>query len=368
MAVLDRLSPGDVISVVTFGSEPKVLVESTRLEKDNLAGVREKIAEMAAWGTTDMAGGLQAGLQQVQSHFQARGINRIVLLGDGVPNDPSPLDSLAHQASNQGITITALGLGNDFEETRMLRLAQLSGGTFHYVEEPKQVAAVLDQEVLRLQRVVAKGSWVQLTPGPGVVLRDALGVPSSPFGRGLRVSLGDLSEGQTRDVLVRLDVSERNAGASVELFDATLHYQDPLANSQRKEQAFVGVKASADKEQIEAARDRDVEHEAIRMRVADLIVRAVQVARGGDLRGAKKMVDEATKLAKSGANDELKGKVPELKKLRSSLPSLVPPPPQQFGWGGGMRSPRPAPKPMPAAARAVRKSHGDAVRMLQGEL
>jgi hypothetical protein len=254
----------------------------------------------------------------------------------------------------------------------MLRLAQLSGGTFHYVAEPEEVASVLDKEVLRLQRVVAKGSWIQLTPGPGVVLREALGMPSGSFGRGLRVTVGDLSEGQTRDVLVRMEVTERKAGATVELVDAVLHYQDPLANSQRKEQAFIGVKASSDEAEIEAARDRQVEHEALRMRVADLIVRAVQVARSGDLRGANEMVDEATKLAKSGAkefsDDELKGKVAELKKLRGSLPSLVPPRQPHLGWGGGMKRPMPMPAPSPASARAVRKSHGDAVRMLQGDL
>jgi Ca-activated chloride channel family protein len=375
VALLHRLAAGDMLSVITFGSTAQALVPSTVISEHNRDEIRVKIEEMAAQGTTDMAGGLSVAMAQLQVRFQQQGINRVVLLGDGVPNDADPVLPLARSAGQRGISITALGLGLDYDETVMSKIASASGGTFQFVEKPERVAAVFDKEVLRLKRVVARGSWLTLTPGPGVTLDEALGQQAHRSGRGLRIQLGDLSEGQTRDIMVRLHVGGHRAGANVELFDAELSYQDALTGrGGLKERAFVSVRSTADKEEFSKARNSEVEHEATRMRVADMIVRAIAMARAGNLRAANAIVDEGMKLAKDGAksfdDDELLAKVKEMTKLRASLPSLLPPPPPRhtFGMNESLR-PKPRrsrPAPAPGAAFTVRKAHGSATRTLQG--
>src|SRR5689334_4141999 len=87
LAMLDALAEGDRLAVVTFDSESRVLVPSTRLDKQTIEKVRTQIGAMKARGTTDLAGGLRKGLSEVEQYFQANGVNRVVLLGDGVPND-----------------------------------------------------------------------------------------------------------------------------------------------------------------------------------------------------------------------------------------------------------------------------------------
>ena len=47
-------------------------------------------------------------------------------------------------------------------------IAQASGGRFHYVDDSSKVAAFFQDQVLRLESVYAKASWVELVPGPGV--------------------------------------------------------------------------------------------------------------------------------------------------------------------------------------------------------
>ena len=56
VALLHRLAAGDMLSVVTFGSTAQALVPSTVISEDNRDEIRVKIEEMAAQGTTDMAG------------------------------------------------------------------------------------------------------------------------------------------------------------------------------------------------------------------------------------------------------------------------------------------------------------------------
>ena len=118
---------------------------------------------MEARGTTDLAGGLRLGLLEVASHHTNEGINRVVLLSDGVPNDRAPLDAMARSAAQNGITITTLGLGTDYDETVMAHLAQHSGGRFQYVQDSAQVAAMFRDEVLRMQRVVGRNAVAVLT-------------------------------------------------------------------------------------------------------------------------------------------------------------------------------------------------------------
>lgn len=95
-----------------------------------------------------------------------------------------------------------MGLGADFDETLMSQIAQKSGGRYHFVDDASRVARVFDSELSKMQRVVAQNAWVELSPGPGVVIQDVVGVEHSTMsgGRNVRFSLGEVSEGQRRDV------------------------------------------------------------------------------------------------------------------------------------------------------------------------
>ena len=174
-ALLGALRRGDWIAVVAFGSTTEILLPSTPIEDTDTEKLRRSIDEMKALGTTDMAGGLRAGMSEVSTHLVADGVNRIILLGDGDPNDALPVKEMAGEAGSKGISITALGLGPDYNETLMGEVAQLSGGTFHYVEDSTKVAGFFDAEIVRLNRIYAKNAVVVLTPGPGVTIERVIG-------------------------------------------------------------------------------------------------------------------------------------------------------------------------------------------------
>ncbi|MFO0588446.1 MAG: VWA domain-containing protein [Polyangiaceae bacterium] len=390
LALLDSLSEGDRLALVVFHSTTEVLVPSTVLTKENMSAIRTKIAAMKASGTTDLAGGLNAGLAQVASVFRADGINRVVLLGDGVPNDPSQIPGLAQRAASQRIAITTLGLGLDYDETLMSNLSLTSGGRYHYLKDSTAVAKVFTDEVLRLKQVVGGSTTVTLSPGPGVVVKDVIGLPTQQYGGKSVVMLGDMSEGDERDVLVRLEVAGRHAGSVVELLDAEAGFANPDQPSARlSERAFASVKSSADAAEIEAGRDKDVEHAVAKMGLADAIVKSVALARAGDLSGARKLLDAAEKLAKAAAKEfddkDLADKLKSIPEVKKQLPKMVPPPMPMVAMGptkralapGGAPAEAPAPDapmapakpsaPLPAPVPAVvMKSQADAMGTIMG--
>lgn len=83
-------------------------------------------------------------------------------------------------ATSRGISITTMGLGNDYDETLMGRIAQQSGGKLSYVEDSAKVVSFFKEEITRLHRVVARGAYAELRPGPGVAIKSVIGRRTPP--------------------------------------------------------------------------------------------------------------------------------------------------------------------------------------------
>lgn len=379
LTVVDDLRSGDVLSVVTFGSEATVVTPPTALGDDTRPKVRAAIETIEPLGTTDLAGGLQMGLHLAQQMRADGEINRMVLLSDGVPNDEAPILGLAQAARNSAIAVTTLGLGLEFHETLLGQIAANSGGRFHFVEEPAQVAAVLEREVLSIDRIAAAGVGVTLTPGPGVSIGQVFGHSGGANGRQRLISLPDLAEGQQYDMLVELAVGEHREGATVELLDAQVTFADGQLRQAVSQRAFVAAPAV---EPEVAERDKNVEvHVAAkRARVALVLLHVVQMARSGDPKGARRLLDETVKAAKKVNKDnpdaELARLIDDLIELRPTLAGLAPPPivPQKRSKPGKAPAGTPMAQPKHKApvalsadqARAVRSGHDRAFQLVNG--
>jgi Ca-activated chloride channel homolog len=363
LAIVDELEPGDQLAVIVFHSTTEVLVPSTKLTSSNRAGVKAKIARMQARGTTDLAGGLAHAIHQARAGHIPDGINRIVLLGDGVANDGTQLLSLAQSARDAGLSITALGLGLDYDETMLAGIAQMSGGKFHYIDDSSKVAGVFRGELLRIERVVARNATVTFVPGPGVTIREVVGQQVAPAGDGRSavVHLGDISHGDERDLLLRLEATGGRPGAAVELMDAVLRFEDTVAGAGMLERrVYLSARATDDAAAIEAARDHDVERSLERARAAAAMVQAISMARSGRIDQGQELLEraeaEARRSAKRfGSDAELLRHADSMVQLRDALPAV-------------------APDPIPDASEArasgagvIRRSHDRAVRTLQGQ-
>jgi Ca-activated chloride channel family protein len=259
LALVGSLSPEDRIAVVVFDSKAEVLLPSTRLDDADAKDLKKKIAAMKATGTTDMAAGLQMAITEVTKNLQRDGVNRVVLVGDGVPNDDRQILPLVAQAAAQGISVTALGLGNDYDETLMGRIAAQSGGRFFYVDDSAKVASFFAEEVTRLHKVVARHAVLELHPGPGVSVTGVVGRTFSGVDRGVSVPLGDLSLGEQAEVVVELAAPAAKNGANVEVLDAVLRYEDGVGGAQHEERVFVGAKSTEDASSLAEGHVKSVE-------------------------------------------------------------------------------------------------------------
>src|SRR5437660_1663366 len=65
-------------------------------------------------------------------------VNRLILLSDGQPTvgitSAAGLSRLAQRYHSDGTTVTSLGVGLDFNEDLMQRLAEVGGGSYAYIQ------------------------------------------------------------------------------------------------------------------------------------------------------------------------------------------------------------------------------------------
>lgn len=382
--VVDKLRDGDRLSVIAFSSEGQVIVESSELSSLRRASVLARINEIEARGTTSMTAGIDLGLAELHKHQKPDRINRMVLLSDGIPNQPGAVEAAVARAKQMAIPVTALGFGLDFDESLLTRVAQTTGGSFHYIEDPEKVAAVFVEEVSRMQRVIAQNMVVSLTPGPGLAIAEVYGAEIGRAGAAASVALGDISQGESRELIVRLTTSGRRDGAAVELLDALLSFDDAVAGAgklQRK--LYLSARSTADADEVAAGANQDVELSAARALAASATITAVALARSGQLAQAQQMLETAKAaateaLARFEQDAELTALIAAMDELVKALPTFVTqvaPRPQSVDFAddsvaaesaapistdsGSMISPS-------EARRTINRSHRRAVKTLQG--
>jgi hypothetical protein len=164
----------------------------------------------------------------------------------------------------------------------MGRIAQTSGGRFHYVDDSTKVRSFFAEEVVRLHKVVARNAYVELRPGPGVTVRNVIGHPASVSGKSLVVSLGDISLGDEQELVVELTATNAKDGANVEVLDAVLRFQDGVGGAGQEERVFVGARATKEEAKLTDGRDKSVEDAAARARDAAATLERIQKQRESD--------------------------------------------------------------------------------------
>ena len=134
--VLRSLKEDDSLAVVSFNDRAKVVLPASR--QHDLRKALGLIRRMKAEGGTEMSYGISAGLSELsRAGSPGEAISHIILLTDGnTYGDEEECIRLARQAKNRGISITAVGLGTDWNEELLENIAQASGGVSLYIPHP----------------------------------------------------------------------------------------------------------------------------------------------------------------------------------------------------------------------------------------
>jgi Ca-activated chloride channel family protein len=216
LSMLRQLDDRDAFSVVTYSSSSETVVAMERATEANKVAARAAIETIDDDGGTCISCGLETGSAELGRSPIAGGLRRILLISDGQANegvhDRDELATLASTRAAGGVSISTVGVGLDFDETTMRRLAEVGRGNYYFVEDTVALSAMFGRELGTLSQTVAADVRLVVTPLPGVRIEEAYGYPMTRAGDSVVVPVADLRAGESRKVVLRATVSAAQRG------------------------------------------------------------------------------------------------------------------------------------------------------------
>jgi Ca-activated chloride channel family protein len=192
--LLDRLSPGTVLSVVSFSDRAEIVLPSLPVGKHRQP--MTEIEAVHASGGTEIYQGLTAGIQQIKQVALSTYNNQLILFTDGrTYGDAAHCLQLAAREAEAGITISAFGIGSDWDDQFLDTLVSPSGGSAAYIDAPETIIDLLKSRLQGLGDISAHQVRLQTDWPSRVKLLDAFRL--NPYAKPLSIdeeaiSLGDV--------------------------------------------------------------------------------------------------------------------------------------------------------------------------------
>ncbi len=287
MAAVDRLSPRDIVSVVSYDDRVEVEVPATRAT--NPSAIKQKIAQLTPRGSTAIWAGMQSGANEVRKFKSREYVNRIILLSDGLanqgPSRPEDFARLGRELGGEGITVSTIGLGLGYNEDLMAQLAQNADGSHAFVQEPADLAGFLNREFDEVAGIVAQDIEIRIHVSPGLKPMRSLGREARIEGDVMIYNVKQVVGGTDSVVLAEIDLPAGNAAGQLEVARVDVRYRDGDGKEKAGEQQIVVAnfgEASASEKALNETVMRDVgtlnsraaRQEAIKLRDAGKVEEA----------------------------------------------------------------------------------------------
>lgn len=213
LALVDRLSDDDILSVVAYDTEASVVVPATRASDRET--IRAAIRRIGTGGSTALFAGVSLGAREARKFLDRRRVNRLLLLSDGLanvgPQSPGELAELGASFAKEGISVTTFGLGLGYNEDLMSRLALASDGNHAFIENAADLARIFDAEFGDASSVVARDVRLRVICHGMRPVR-ALGREARIRDASVEADLLQALAGQERFLLLEVEVPAQPAG------------------------------------------------------------------------------------------------------------------------------------------------------------
>ncbi len=309
------LEPHDRFAIVCYDTVVDVVAPSQLATPDNKREAALALQGIDARASTDLHGGWTRGAELLRDHLVADGINRVLLLTDGLANqgvtDAQTLAHVARDLRASGIGTTTFGVGADFDEVLLTAIADAGGGHFYFIEHPQQIGDFISSELGELLEVVAREVTVDVTHHPALEIEALTPLAGVATGPGLmKLVIGDLVAGQKVDLVLRVRFPNADVGAQTTAF-FTIGDRDGVLRADGCTLTWEHASHAANDDQ---PRDVEVDRAVALIHAARARLEAVSLNRAGDFEQARRALRGVARRIDTYAADDA-----ELKTLASAL-------------------------------------------------
>jgi Ca-activated chloride channel family protein len=295
-AIINQMNAKDRLALVIYDDTVQTILPSTMIE--SAGAIRELLYSLTPGGSTNLAGGLQQGFEEVRKNFRQDAVNRVILLSDGLANvgiiDPEQISAVAKSIRERSISVSTMGVGIDYNENLMANIADNSGGNYYYISKDVNMADIFHREWNLMQSVIANNAVATLELAKNVEVVDVGGFQWSVDQGKLRIQLPDIYSGETKRVLVHLRAPS-SVKTAVNLGKGEFTCTDI---SSGKPQTIVqtfspSIQVIEDKKVVATNYDRDVQSKVASIEASKGMEEAYQKWEQGDQLAAQELATNA---------------------------------------------------------------------------
>jgi Ca-activated chloride channel family protein len=229
---VQQLLPEDRVSVTVFDDDVQTVVPSTKAQHKQ--PIIDRINTVQPGGSTALHAGWTTGAGQVREFLVPNGLNRVLLLTDGLANvgetNPDSIATDVKRFAAAGVSTTTLGVGRDYNEDLLEAMARSGDGNYYFIESAQQLADIFQTELRGLMATVGRGLKLALEPAEGVRVADILNELERDAD-GLLV-LPNLVIGMPIEIVLRLNIAPRSLAEGSDLLRFRLAWIDPKEGPQ----------------------------------------------------------------------------------------------------------------------------------------
>ncbi|MER6270655.1 von Willebrand factor type A domain-containing protein [Streptomyces sp900105755] len=229
----DRLRDDDSVALVTFSEHAETDLPMTRLG-GHRAEIHDAVDRLAPLSSTNLGEGVETGYATAVEGLRKNATNRVVLISDALANDGETdpnaiLRRIDGDRREYGITLFGVGVGSDYGDALMERLADKGDGHTVYVSDTATAADVFCRQLPQNIDLVARDAKAQVAFDPHTVAEFHLigyqdrKVADQDF-RNDTVDGGEVGPGHTVTALYAV---RTNPGTDGHLATATVRWLDP---------------------------------------------------------------------------------------------------------------------------------------------
>ncbi|MBX7245194.1 MAG: VWA domain-containing protein [Candidatus Sumerlaeaceae bacterium] len=289
---LDQLDSADIVSVVTYDNTVNVLVPATKMtDKGDIVA---KIQTITAGGSTALFAGVSKGSEEVRKFLNKERVNRVILLSDGIanvgPSSPDDLGGLGGSLMKEGITVSTIGLGLDYNEDLMTKLSAKAGGSHYFAETPRDLAKTFEREFDRSTRVVGQEVVARIECAPGVRPIRVLGRDAEITGQMVSVPLDQLYSESEKYLILEIELPDGRDTEEREAAKVEVSYLNMKTKETDRVKAAVPVRFTNSPADVESKTDRDAMVSAVEQVATEKSQTAMKLRDQGKVKEARELL------------------------------------------------------------------------------
>lgn len=311
-----QLRPSDRLALVHYGSDVKSMdgLMATPENKQRLLAFIDAIWDD---GGTNIGAGLSTARDLLLTARSDFNVNRVILISDGQPTEglveTSQLTALAREIRSYGVSLSSIGVGDDFNEQLMAAFAEVGAGAYAYLQDASQLSSIFQRDLDAAGTQVARGVTLTFKVPRGAQLLSVLGhsqVTRRHEGDSelVTVALPDFAASQQERLVAHLVVTGARPEETLDVTGLELQYEDLLGHGARQAEASLSAHTTSQQQVVLDNRDKDAIVFAARARAAENSERAAEYIEQGDRAAAEAelqknaiLFDEAKSVAGASA-------------------------------------------------------------------